>query len=69
MEKLSQGNLLSLTFSNMLGREELLSAKCLEYSSKVNNLELKDMFEEYKTLAQEHIKIMQGKMLKLNIEQ
>lgn len=68
MEKLLQEYTLSILFSNSLEREELLLRKYTDYYPDIKNKELKDTINEFKKNSQEHIKILNDKMAKLNIQ-
>ncbi|MCX7749619.1 MAG: hypothetical protein N2645_22410 [Clostridia bacterium] len=68
MEKLSQELVLSITFNKSIEREELLIKKYEAYEEGLKDKELKAILNEFRKDAQEHLKMMKDKMIKLNIQ-
>ena len=68
MEKLSQEYILMMVFTNSLNREKLLVSKYRAYEGALKNKELKEMVKEFYGTAQEHLKLMKDKMIKLDIK-
>ena len=68
MQKVSQGHILSVIFSESIEKEELLLKKYDDYMRDVKDRELSDMISEFIDDSRNHIKLMRDKMIKLSIQ-
>jgi len=68
MQKVSQGHILSIIFSESIEKEELLLKKYDDYMRDVKDRELSDMISEFIDDSRNHIKLMRDKMIKLSIQ-
>ncbi len=68
MEEFSQEYMLSIVFRNSIDKEELLVKKYEDYYDMIKNKDLKEIIKDFKKTAQEHLKVMKDKMIKLKIQ-
>jgi len=57
-----------LMFRTAIDREELLIRKCRGFYDDIKNKEIMDIVKDIESTAQEHIKALKDKMIKLNIQ-
>ncbi len=63
-----QENVVNMIFKSSLDKEELLIKKYEEYFPEIKDKYLKDMLEDFRKEAREHIRLLKDKMIKLNIQ-
>lgn len=68
MDKLSHEYIQTVAFRTSIDREELLIRKCMEYYDEFKDKALKDMVKDFENAANEHIKALKDKMVKMNIQ-
>lgn len=68
MEKIKEEYLLSIAFRKAIDREELFVRKCDHYRGDFKASELKELVDILNDNAEEHIKQLKDKMIKLNIQ-
>jgi hypothetical protein len=68
LKKLSQEYILSIKFVKAVEREELLIKKCDDYLKDMKNGDISEVLKSFRKNAQEHIRLLKDKMIKLNIQ-
>ncbi|SKC85494.1 hypothetical protein [Maledivibacter halophilus] len=68
MKKLSQEQLMDVSFTLSIDREEILLKKYRDYMGRINNKEIKDIIKEFKKTSREHIKLIKDLMIKVNLQ-
>lgn len=68
MQKLSEEYILSIVFTHSIEREELLIKKYAGYYPQIKDKVLLDVIKESQKYAQEHIKMLKEKMIRLSIQ-
>lgn len=68
MEKIKEEYLLSVAFRQAIDREELFARKCTLFRDDFKDQELRELADILKDNAEEHIKYLKDKMIKLNIQ-
>lgn len=67
MRRISEEDVLNISFAKSLNREEMLIKKYNAYYKQSNNKEIKKILVELNKTSKEHIKLIQEIMVKLNI--
>lgn len=68
MKKLSQEQLMDVSFTLSIDREEILLKKYQDCMGRINTKEIKDIIKEFKKTSREHIKLIKDLMIKVNLQ-
>lgn len=67
MDKAPQDNIIKSIFDESIEREELLLKKYSDLTPYLKNSEYKEIFNDFKKVSKEHLKLVKDKMIKLRI--
>ncbi len=68
MKKISQEDVMNMSFTLALNKEELLMKKYNLYFGQTKNKEIKSLLKELNKESKEHVKLMMELMSSLNIQ-
>lgn len=68
MEKVKEEYILAIAFRKAIDREELFARKCSLYHGDFKDVELQELVDILKDNAEEHVRQLKDKMIKLNIQ-